>query len=63
MIIQCRRELGGKKTPIWINEKFVEFIDKETVTVGLVSGKVIDTDEQSCDELTARLIRDGKNKV
>ena len=49
--IEARRLLGGRKTPFWVNTDKIEYIDPETVTIGLASGKVIDTTESSCEQL------------
>ena len=53
--IEAKRELGGRVTPIYVATDYVVYIDEETVTVGLSTGKVIDTTEKSCKYLVQKI--------
>lgn len=56
--IDCRRMLGGRVAPIYVDSNYIAFVDAETVTVGLSTGKVIDTTTKSCMELVRMLCRE-----
>ena len=55
--IDCRRELGGRVSPIYIDSNYIAYVDEDTVTVGLSTGKVIDTTTKSCKDLLLILER------
>lgn len=53
--IDCKRELGGRVIPIHVETNYIAYIDEATVTVGLSTGKVIDTTERSCKYLVQKM--------
>lgn len=53
--IDCKRELGGRVIPLYVETNYIAYIDEATVTVGLSTGKVIDTTERSCKYLVQKM--------
>lgn len=41
--------------PIYVETNYIAYIDEATVTVGLSTGKVIDTTERSCKYLVQKM--------
>lgn len=57
MLVQigCKRELGGRVLPMYVETNYIAYIDEATVTIGLSTGKVIDTTEESCKYLVQKI--------
>ena len=60
--IEAKRELGGRVLPIYVETNYIAYIDEATVTVGLSTGKVIDTTERSCKYLVQKMWQQQNKK-